>query len=340
MIKDATPSRLAIAAAFAAIAIPTTPVLAQEVAAPPPVVATVPSAPTVVAPAATPAPAPAAQTPQMVIKPQAEVVQQVPQAPAVTATVDEPAAAPAQPAARPAARTVSAPRAERAANSAAPAAVAAPAAATAAPTAPVETVAPMTPAPTAAPEPTTAPAASETVSPLQSNGDGSLLGLWIALAAGAVVAAGGLLLWRRNRRDVEAIQPVAPPATAMAQPAYAAEPVRATEMAAPGLTPREAVAEPVVARPSYVEPREPVMAQRQASRAVARTSAAHPVVTRGMHATMAREQAAHPVADRIHPAEREKMRVAREAALPFGKGRRVDDSRRSSDYPTGNFVPA
>ena len=198
----------------------------------------------------------------------------------------------------------------------------------------------MTPAPTAAPEPTTAPAASETVSPLQSNGDGSLLGLWIALAAGAVVAAGGLLLWRRNRRDVEAIQPVAPPATAMAQPAYAAEPVRATEMAAPGLTPREAVAEPVVARPSYVEPREPVMAQRQASRAVARTSAAHPVVTRGMHATMAREQAAHPVADRIHPAEREKMRVAREAALPFGKGRRVDDSRRSSDYPTGNFVPA
>ncbi|MDZ7895276.1 MAG: hypothetical protein U5M50_10175 [Sphingobium sp.] len=202
----------------------------------------------------------------------------------------------------------------------------------------------MTPAPTTAPEPATAPAASESVSPLQSNGDGSLLGLWIALAAGAVVAAGGLLLWRRNRRDVEAIQPVAPPATAMAQPAYAAEPVRATEMAAPGLTPRETVAEPVVAapvaRPSYVEPREPVMAQRPASRAVIRTSAAHPVVTRGTHATMAREQAAHPVADRIHPAEREKMRVAREAALPFGKGRRADDTRRSSDYPTGNFVPA
>lgn len=242
MIKDATPSRLAIAAAFAAIAIPTTPVLAQEVATP------------------------------------------------------------------------------------------------------AETAAPMTPAPTAAPEPATAPAASESVSPLQSNGDGSLLGVWIALAAGAVVAAGGLLLWRRNRRDVEAIQPVAPPATAVAQPAYAAEPVRATEMAAPGLTPRETVAEPVVAapvaRPSYVEPREPVMAQHPASRAVARTSAAHPVVTRGMHATMDREQAAHPVADRIHPAEREKMRVAREAALPFGKGRRVDDSRRTSDYPTGNFVPA
>lgn len=339
MIKDATPSRLAIAAAFAAIAIPTTPVLAQEVAAPPPVVATVPSAPTVVAPAATPAPAPAAQTPQMVIKPRAEVVQQVPQAPAATATVDEPAAAPAQPAARPAARTASAPRAERAATRAAPVA-AVPAAATVAPTAPaapVETVVPMTPAPTAAPEPATAPAATESVSPLQSNGDGSLLGLWIALAAGAVVAAGGLLLWRRNRRDVEAIQPVAPPATAMAQPAYAAEPVRATEVPAPGLTPRETVSEPVVARPAYVEP---VMAQRPASRAVARTSAAHPVVTRGMHATMAREQAAHPVADRIHPAEREKMRVAREAALPFGKGRRVDDSRRSSDYPTGNFVPA
>lgn len=224
----------AIALLLAAVALPATPVLAQE--APPAVTETVaPPAAPAPAPEAAPAPAPTAQAP--VFAPKQEVVQPLPPRPAPPVVAEEETAQPAattraQPVRR-VARPVAAAPAVIAPTAAAP--VTAPAA-----SAPTPAATPAAPVPvpetSAAPEATPADTAATTTTETTTS---TTPWMWIGLGIVALAALALVFLRGRKRREEDVYYE---------EPVIATEPVVAAP-AAPVVTKAPVYTPPVVDKP-------------------------------------------------------------------------------------------
>lgn len=205
----------ATALLLAAVALPATPVFAQEVAAPPAVTETVaPPAAAAPAPEAAPAPAPTAQAP--VFAPKQEVVQPLPSRPAPPVVAEEEAA--------PEAATRAAPVRRAARTAPAPAAAAAPAAIPAAVApAPAPVAAPVVPeaTPTTIPVETgpTEPVAADTATTTTETTTTSTPWMWIGLGIVALAAL-ALVFLRRRKPDEEVYyeEPVAVESAVVAAP--------------------------------------------------------------------------------------------------------------------------
>jgi len=233
MTHKHTPSRFAIVAVLATVAIPATPLFAQETVAPPVIMAAPAPAPVAAAPA--PAAAP-------VIAPAQEVVQPVITPPTVARTVTPPArkAAP---------RAVVAERTE--ARTAAPSTVTQRAPVAQAPVAPVEaTPAPIIPAPVVERAPAAAAPVATANAPVPVGGE-TPIALLIALGLAGLAAVGGVFAFRR-RSTTEDRAVVASPAHEMV--AVAPAPTMAREFAdAPAAkrTSRTKAAHPVVTKGAH-----------------------------------------------------------------------------------------
>lgn len=235
--------RRAIAVFLAATALPVT-AYAQETVTPPTVVV-----PSQSAPVATPAPAPATQTPPgesrtRIAPGVVEAAEQEARERAAAGRAERAEARQQQPrAARPA------PRAEAPAR---PAATPVPAPVTAPePAAPVA-AAPVTPAPTeVAPPPAETVAPVESSSPETTTETGSTMWLILAAIGLAVAAVAAFLLLRPRRRDEEVYE------------TYPAEPAQVAVQPEPVTAPR--IADPVAAAPIFVAPRREPEVERMAA---------------------------------------------------------------------------
>lgn len=225
----------AIALLLAAVALPATPLLAQEVAAPPAVTETV--APPAPAPEAAPAPAPTAQAP--VFAPKQEVVQPLPPRPAPPVVAEEEAALEAATRAQPVRRAArTAPEPVAAAPAAAPAAVApAPVAAPVVPEAAPTTI----PVETGPTEPVAADTAATTTTETTTT---STPWMWIGL--GIVALAALALVFLRRRKPEEEVYYEEPVAV---EPVVVATPVVAAPVVDPVLTKAPFEPAPVVTAP-------------------------------------------------------------------------------------------